>query len=218
MAMSTADAASAIAAVRPENAVAISTMSSLRAFPRLSPSPLNLSCVPLMGGASALGLGIALAQPDRTVLVLDGDGSLLMQLGSLATIAGLRPRNLYHFVFDNGVWFEGGANFPLPASGRLDWAALAIAAGYVSAPSYDDATSLADDLPVLLASHGPCLIRLQIDAAAADRQPWSADSPQEETPDTQFTRLGDEARTVRRHIGHATGSTVPAQTVEKELR
>ena len=62
-----------------------------------------------MGGASSLGLGMALARPDRRVLVLDGDGSLLMQLGSLATVAGAAPRNLVHFLFKNGVYHTSGA-------------------------------------------------------------------------------------------------------------
>jgi thiamine pyrophosphate-dependent acetolactate synthase large subunit-like protein len=200
MAMSTAQAVTAIAAHRPEDAVVISTMSSLRLFPRLSPSPLNLSCVPLMGGASALGLGIALAQPTRRIILLDGDGSLLMQLGSLVTVAGVCPENLYHFVFDNGVWFEGGANVALPAAGRLSWTGLATAAGYTTTYSFDEPAALAEDLGAVLDSPGPCLIRLDIDKDAADRRPWSAENLQDETPDSQFTRMGDEARIVMRAL------------------
>ncbi|HEY7147252.1 MAG TPA: thiamine pyrophosphate-dependent enzyme [Streptosporangiaceae bacterium] len=200
MTMSTAEAAEVIAAHRPGGAVAIATMSSLRLFPRLSPSPLNLSCVPLMGGASALGLGIALAQPARPVLVLDGDGSLLMQLGSLATVAGAAPANLYHFVFDNGVWFEGGADVPLPAAGKLDWTALALAAGYPQAHSFETPAGLAAGLGGLLAAAGPCLIRLAIDPAGADRVHWDGANTQGETPDSQFTRMGEEARLVRREL------------------
>jgi phosphonopyruvate decarboxylase len=197
MAMSTEAAVSAIAAHRPVDAVAISTMSSLRFFPKMSPNPLNLSCVPLMGGASALGLGIALAQPERQVLVLDGDGSLLMQLGSLATVAGQMPANFVHFVFDNGVWFEGGADFALPAAGRLSWTALAAAVGYSSAHSFGSAERLDAELEALLRLAGPTLVRLEIDRSAADRQPWSGHNPQDETPDSQFSRMGDEARVVR---------------------
>lgn len=200
MPMSTADAVAAIAANRPADAVAISTMSSLRLFPRLSPSELNLSCVPLMGGASALGLGIAMAQPTRKVLVLDGDGSLLMQLGSLATVAGVAPANLYHFVFDNGVWFEGGADVPLPAAGRLNWTDLARAAGYRSAHGFDDRDDLAAHLGAMISMPGPLLVRLGIDNRASDRRHWAAGNVQEETPDSQFTRMGDEARAVMRAL------------------
>lgn len=208
MAMSTAEAAAVIAAGRPTDAVVISTMSVLRLFPPLSPSPLNLTCAPLMGGASALGLGIALARPDRKVIVLDGDGSLLMQLGSLVTVAGVEPGNLYHFVFDNGVWFEGGANFPLPAAGRTDWIGLATAAGYPATYSFADPATLAAELGAVLAGPAPCLIRLHIDASASDRRPWSADNVQDEAPDRQFTRMGDEARELRRVLA---GSGTPGR-------
>ena len=61
-----------------------------------------------MGSASTIGLGIALAQPQRKVIVVDGDGSLLMQLGSLVTIAGAAPANFFHFVFENGVYETSG--------------------------------------------------------------------------------------------------------------
>ena len=77
-----------------------------------------------MGSASSIALGIALAQPSRKVIVMDGDGSLLMQLGSLVTIAGAAPENLYHFVFENGVYATSGGQ-PLPAEGRLDFEMMA---------------------------------------------------------------------------------------------
>lgn len=198
MALSTAEAAAAIAAARPADAVVISTMSALRMFPPLSPSRLNLACAPLMGGASALGLGIALARPERQVIVLDGDGSLLMQLGSLVTVAGAAPGNLYHVVFDNGVWFEGGGNVPLPAAGRTDWTGLARAAGYPAVYDFTDAGSLAAGFGAVLAGPAPCLVRLDIDPSASDREPWSAGNVQEDAPDRQFTRMGDEARELRK--------------------
>ena len=99
--------------------IVVSTMSAIKHVDRLDPDGLNIACVPLMGGASALGIGLAIAQPKRTVFVLDGDGSLVMQLGSLVTTAELQPRNLIHFVFNNGVWFENLANLPIPAAGKL---------------------------------------------------------------------------------------------------
>ena len=56
----------------------------------------HIDCLGNMGGAAALGLGLALAQPERRILVVDGDGSLLMQLGTLASVAGAAPANLFH--------------------------------------------------------------------------------------------------------------------------
>ncbi|MGH2375966.1 MAG: thiamine pyrophosphate-dependent enzyme, partial [bacterium] len=66
--------------------------------------PENFYMWGAMGSVSSVGLGLALARPDLRVIVLDGDGSLLMNLGSLATISALRPPNLVHIVFDNRMY------------------------------------------------------------------------------------------------------------------
>jgi sulfopyruvate decarboxylase subunit beta len=81
-----------------------------------------------MGLASSMGLGIALAQPDRQVIVLDGDGSVLMNLGGLTTLARYRPKNLVHVVFDNESLLSVGG-FPTATSTGSDLAAIAKAAG-----------------------------------------------------------------------------------------
>jgi sulfopyruvate decarboxylase subunit beta len=81
-----------------------------------------------MGLASSMGLGIALARPDRQVVVLDGDGSVLMNLGGLTTLARYRPRNLVHVVFDNESLLSVGG-FPTATSTGSDLAEIARAAG-----------------------------------------------------------------------------------------
>jgi len=81
-----------------------------------------------MGLASSMGLGIALARPDRRVVVLDGDGSILMNLGGLTTLARYKPRNLVHVVFDNESLLSVGG-FPTATSTGSDIAAIAAAAG-----------------------------------------------------------------------------------------
>ena len=81
-----------------------------------------------MGLASSLGLGVALARPDVTVVVLDGDGSILMNLGGLTTLARYRPRNLVHVVFDNESLLSVGG-FPTATSTGSDLAGIAAAAG-----------------------------------------------------------------------------------------
>ena len=81
-----------------------------------------------MGLASSLGLGIALAQPQRRVVVFDGDGSLLMNLGGLTTLARYRPANLLHVVFDNESLLSVGG-FPTATATGSDLAAVAAAAG-----------------------------------------------------------------------------------------
>jgi len=81
-----------------------------------------------MGLASSMGLGIALTRPELTVIVLDGDGSLLMNLGGLTTLARYRPKNLVHIVFDNESLLSVGG-FPTATSTGSDLAAIASAAG-----------------------------------------------------------------------------------------
>ena len=81
-----------------------------------------------MGLASSMGLGIALSRPDRHVIVFDGDGSILMNLGSLTTLARYRPRNLTHVVFDNESLLSVGG-FPTATSTGSDIAGIAAAAG-----------------------------------------------------------------------------------------
>lgn len=81
-----------------------------------------------MGLASSVGLGIALARPELPVVVLDGDGSILMNLGGLTTLARYRPRNLVHVVFDNESLLSVGG-FPTATSTGSDLAGIARAAG-----------------------------------------------------------------------------------------
>src|SRR5262245_66456563 len=86
-----------------------------------------------MGLASSMGLGIALSRPELKVVVLDGDGSLLMNLGGLTTLARYRPRNLVHVVFDNESLLSVGG-FPTATSTGSDRAAIASAAGVPREP------------------------------------------------------------------------------------
>src|SRR2546425_12465720 len=111
------------------DAICVPTMPTAPAWRTLAPDDLSITCVGFMGGASALGLGLALARPERRVLVLDGDGSLLMQLGSLATIAGARPRNLVHLLFKNGVYHTSGAQ-EIPGGLTVDFVQMAQGAGH----------------------------------------------------------------------------------------
>src|SRR5438128_1874649 len=90
-----------------------------------------------MGLASSIGLGIALSQPNRTVVVIDGDGSVLMNLGGLTTLARSRPRNLVHLIFDNETLLSVGGGAPggyrwftTATSTGTDLAGIATAAGF----------------------------------------------------------------------------------------
>lgn len=179
-------------------AIVVSTMSAIKHVDRLDPEGLNIACVPLMGGASALGLGIAVAQPDRPVLVLDGDGSLVMQLGSLVSTAEIRPPNFVHFVFNNGVWFENLANIPIPSAGALDFTGLAKAAGNPKVSRFSTAAELDAAMPELLLAHGPRFVELVIEPESSAL--WSGSNLQAELKEFHFTRMGDEARKLRQRL------------------
>ena len=86
----------------------------------IKPDSLIYLGVGAMGQASSHALGLALGRPDKRVIVLDGDGSLLMNLGSLVTIADVAPRNLIHFVCENGT-YEANGGHPLPGQGVFDF-------------------------------------------------------------------------------------------------
>src|SRR6516165_4521315 len=90
--------------------------------------PQNFYMLGSMGLAFPIALGVALAQPNRRVFALEGDGSLLMQLGSLSTIAALAPNNLTMVVMDNGLYQITGAQ-PTPAAATTDLMAVAIGCG-----------------------------------------------------------------------------------------
>jgi sulfopyruvate decarboxylase subunit beta len=121
--------------------------------------PRNFYTWGSMGLASSIGLGLALARPDVPVVVIDGDGSLLMNLGGLTTLARYRPRNLVHVVFDNESLLSVGG-FPTATSTGSDLEAIAAGAGVprtVTVRSIEDfragflAAAAAGDLTTLVA-------------------------------------------------------------------
>lgn len=127
----------------------------------LRPDALNYLAVGAMGQASSHALGLALGCPDRRVLVFDGDGSLLMNLGSLVTIGAAAPRNLVHFVFQNGT-YEANGSMPLPARDTLDFAAIARAAGYAHCHTFDAQADFDRCLDAVLAQDGPVFVDLRV--------------------------------------------------------
>lgn len=114
-----------------------------------------------MGKASSVALGLALAVPDRKILVLDGDGGLLMNLGSLVTIAEQQPRNLVHVVFEDGVYFTTGAQ-PVPGAGSMDLAGIARAAGIEESYQFSDLEDFVTALPDLMEKAGPVFVCLKV--------------------------------------------------------
>ena len=114
-----------------------------------------------MGKASSFALGLALAQPGKRCIVLDGDGSLVMNLGALTTISERAPSNLYHFVFENGCYAVTGGQ-PIPGEGKLNFKDMALGAGYSGAYDFDDLEELATNVGRIFQEKGPILINLRI--------------------------------------------------------
>jgi len=124
--------------------------------------PQNFYMLGSMGLAFPIALGVALAQPDRRVFALEGDGSLLMQLGALSTIAALKPKNLIMIVMDNGIYQITGAQ-PTPAAGVADIVAIATGSGLANsvwAADEEDFERLVDEA---MSASEPSLIAVRID-------------------------------------------------------
>ena len=144
-----------------DEAVVVSTMTQTKYWYQISEQPdLDIGIANAMSKASSVALGVALGKPDRSVICLDADGSLLMNFGSLATIAGMAPKNFYHFVFNNGIYSVTGGQ-PVPAPG-VEYAKAAEACGYASVYRFDDIESLDSSLPEILDSLGPILIEIMV--------------------------------------------------------
>jgi len=123
--------------------------------------PANFYLWGAMGGASALGLGLAVAQPDRRVVVLLGDGEMMMGLSSLATISALRPANLALVVLDNQAFAETGAQPGLTASG-IDLTAIASAAGFSNTMSISADVELDEFANMVFSAAGPVFGKAEI--------------------------------------------------------
>lgn len=201
MALTTSEACNVITNYRGDNIV-VTTMGAMNAMDALPLHPLTVACVPLMGGAACLGLGLALAQPARKVFVLDGDASLLMELGGLVSVAQAKPGNFFHFIFNNGVQFAGLGNLPTPAQHKTDFVGLAMASGYASAYAFDDAKTLAMNLKEIFQQEAPVLIELKI---TRDEPALGKERPSIEMTDARFTRMGDELRRIRQTLGISAG-------------
>ena len=116
---------------------------------------------PAMGGHSGFGLGLALAQPNRRVVLFDSEGDLLMSLGQLPTIAEQAPANFYHFILDNEVYATTGGQ-PVPGAKNVDYAGIARASGYPRAYSFAELEDFVRELPAILAAPGPVFVALKV--------------------------------------------------------
>lgn len=183
-----------------DGAIFVTTMSSIGLIDAVPGDRLVFPAVAMMGAASTFGLGLAMAQPDRDVVVLDGDGSLLMELGSLVTIADASPANLVHVILNNGVWFHGTADLPVPGRGEADFCALATAAGYRATFRVRTAAELRTVLRCARAAArtGPVLVDVPVRSITG--KAWGVDNPQPVLPDPYFSQAARGAARLAKHL------------------
>ena len=151
-----------LAALR-NDAVVVTTMGTVRPWGRHSSSDLDFaSADSAMGHAADLALGIALAQPQRKVICLNGDGSMLMTLGTLVTAVQSGATNFVLFVVENGT-YEITGNQPVPGTGFVDFVRMARAAGFQKTFSIDDPDDYPAQLALALQCEGPVLIAVRVE-------------------------------------------------------
>ncbi len=150
--------------------IVITTMSSAGVWPSLSDTPLDFTYIPsAMGQGPPLALGLALAQPQRGVIVLNGDGCTLMNLGCLATLAH-HPANVYLLIVDNGLYEVTGGQ-PTAGVGHTDFAALARAAGIERVYDFDTAGAWRAGAAEALTGAGPVVVCLKIEGRIGQKTP-----------------------------------------------
>ncbi|MDO8530694.1 MAG: thiamine pyrophosphate-dependent enzyme [Dehalococcoidia bacterium] len=145
--------------------VVIATMTAGSLWPQYSRSSRDFTHTAPMGSAPSIGLGVALGRPDLRVIVLDGDGSLRMNLGVLVTVGQEAPPNLVHVVFENGVYNLTGGQ-PVSGSDRPNTLVdIARATGYRNVHAFEDVESLDLAMNDLLLAPGPTFVSLRVSPA-----------------------------------------------------
>ena len=162
----------------------------------LADRPENLYLQGSMGHASAVGLGLALALPNRRVVVLDGDGACLMHLGALSTVAAAAPPNLAHVVLDNGAYESTGGQLSTSATTRLE--EVAGAAGYRRSAAVERAEDLSAALAAVLAPPGPAALVVRT-------------APRSGPPPPRASAVHPPA-VLKRRFQHATGAAPSSPT------
>ena len=150
--------------------IVVTTMSSAGIWPRLSDSPLDFAYIPsAMGHAPGLALGLALAQPDRGVIVMNGDGCMLMNLGSLVTLAN-QAVPVYLLILDNGLYEVTGGQVHA-GKGHADFALLARGAGLRRVYTFETLEAWRAGAGEALSGPGPVVVWLKVEGRLGQKTP-----------------------------------------------
>ena len=133
---------------------------------KLADRPTHFYMIGSMGVAPAIGLGVALSKPNKKVVVLDGDGNVLMGMGTLATVGALKPKNFIHVVFDNEVYGSTGNQPTFSRVVRLEQ--VAKAAGYVHVERVREREDLVYEFKDMLGKDGPSMLLVKVTEQAED--------------------------------------------------
>jgi sulfopyruvate decarboxylase subunit beta len=114
-----------------------------------------------MGQTTAAALGVALSLPSEKVVLFDAEGALLMNLGILATVAGMQPQNFYHFLLDNECYATTGGQ-PVPNAQQINYAGMAKEAGYAAAYRFDNLEDLERNMGKILDEKGPVFVSIKV--------------------------------------------------------
>ncbi len=159
-----------VLAARRGDRVVVTTMSATGIFPALSRHPLDFHYIPsAMGHGSSLGMGLALAQPQRGVIIVNGDGGMLMNLGSLVTLAN-HAANVFLIIVDNGLYEVTGGQ-AVPGAGQTNFAGLASAAGIRRVYTFDSLTAWQAGAAEALSGRGPVVVWLKVEGRKGQLTP-----------------------------------------------
>ena len=154
-----------LATQRRDTDIVVTTMSVATPWAEICDGPLDFASVDsAMGHAADFALGLALAQPARRVIALNGDGSTLMCLGTLVTLAQQPAANYTLVITENGT-YEVTGNQPVPGAGRVDYAALARGAGLSQVHTVEDDAEFDEALPLHFSAPGPAVFVWKIQRA-----------------------------------------------------
>ena len=121
----------------------------------------DLSLQGAMGQTTSAALGFALSQPDERVVLFDSEGALLMNMGVLATIAGKKPNNFFHFLMDNECYATTGGQ-PVPNAQEINYAGMAREAGYAASYEFDNLEDFTNNIEQIMKQTGPVFVAMKM--------------------------------------------------------